>query len=1071
MRKLLLMMTAVLCTGFAAAQNVQVTGIATSADDGSPMPAVAVAVQGSGRGTTTDLEGAYSISVPSNGTLVFSFMGYEDAVIPVNGRKVINVALTPGTIEVEDVVITALGITKAEKAIGYAATTIKADEIITARTTNISGALAGKVAGVQVQSTSSDPGATNNIVIRGFNSISGSNQPLYVIDGVPLQNTSVSDLEGEKATSVGGVANISSEDIESMTVLKGAAATALYGSRAANGVVLITTKKGTKGSERNFTITYNGGLQTRQVSQFPTMQNDFGQGWNGTQTFIENGSWGPKLDGSTQVYGPIWNNQQRIHTYSAVPTNVKDFFDLGLTQNHSIALSGVSNDSKMTYYLSYAYTDEDGIMPGNYDTYNRNTIAFRSTYQAAEWLNISSSMNFARNKSDVVGTFQGASVIDGLYEFPRDLSIYDLRDLSNAFNTPEAYLTPYGITNPYWAIANNYDHTEGKQVFGKIQFDAKPIKDLTLTYRMGYDYTDYDTKKGYPEIALDDALINDDKGYAPSNMNQSGYVYAAYRRNYEVNHDFLANYSKKLFDNTLDLGVIIGANINERGVTAMGGQTDGLTFETGFWQLSNGATKTAITESQSLRRLVGLFADVTLGWNDMLFLEVTARNDWSSTLPKNANNYFYPGATLSWVFSNMLDMEDILSLGKLRVAYGRTGNDADVYQTSAKYVQAYANGYYYGSIAEFPMNGTNSFISGATMGSATLRPEMTDEFEVGLNLDFFKGRLGLDATFYNRTTNDLIFTLPVDPSTGYQSMVTNFGQIGNKGFEIVLNTTPIQTKDFRWDLNFNFSKNYNKVISLPKELDGGKSVINRFSAGNDAVYVYAVEGLPLGEFYTYLPSYTEDGKIICGNDGQPIINTTDLVDTGKNMQSDWTGGITTNLSYKGISLSATLDVRYGGYMFSRTKNLMQFTGNGIVTTYNGRNPFVIPNSVVSDGNGGYVENDNPIYLYDSSYQDYFNEYGACEGGEFYLIDRSFAKLRNITLGYSFPKKVIKPMMLSALSLSAFCNNPFVWTAKDNYYIDPENTSFASDGDLGAQFGELYSNPTCRTYGFNINITF
>ncbi len=1066
MRKILLMMTAILSAGLAFAQEMQVTGIATAADDGSPMPAVSVSVQGTSRGTTTDLDGAYTISVPSNGTLVFSFMGYEDAMVPVNGRKVINVTLNPGSIQIDEVVITALGISKAEKAIGYAATTIKADDIISARTTNVANALAGKVAGVQIQSTSSDPGAASNIIIRGYNSISGSNQPLYVVDGVPLQNTVT--YSGEKSTSLGGISNIPSEDIESMTILKGAAATALYGSRAANGVVVITTKNGKKGQGRNYTIEYSGGMQFRQVSVFPDMQNDFGQGWNGTQTYIENGSWGPALDGSTQVYGPIWNNQQRIHKYSAVPTNVKDFFDIGISNNHTVSLSGISDDSKMTYFLSYSYNKDDGIMPSDHDVFKRNTIAYRSTYQAAKWLKLSSSMNFARSESDIVPTFQGASVIDGLYELPRDISIYDMRDLSNAFNTPEAYLTPYGITNPYWAIENNYNHNNSKQVFGKLQLDVNPIKEITLTYRMGFDYTDYDRKVGYPEIALDDALIQNDYGYAPSNMNQSGYVFTNYARSYETNHDFLANYSNKFGD--FDLGVVVGVNINERGNTLMNGETDKLTFASGFWDLSNGATKTTLEESQSKRRLIGAFADINLGWNDLLFLELTARNDWSSTLPVNSNHYFYPGATLSWLFSNMLEDDDILSHGKLRLAYGKTGNDAPVYRTSASYVQAFANGYYYSSMAQFPMSGTNAFMKSATMGSSTLSPEMTTEFEAGLNLEFFKGRLGLDATFYNRTTDDLIFSLPVDPATGYQRMYTNFGSIGNKGFELVLNTTPVETRDFRWDLGFNFSKNWNKVLSLPEGLDEGKSVINSFSAGNDAVYVYAEEGKPLGQFYTYLPSYTADGKIIVDTDGQPILSK-EVMDTGKNMQSDWTGGITTSLSYKGISLSAVLDIRYGGYMFSRTKNLMQFTGNGVVTTYNDRKPFVIPNSVVEVAEGDYQPNETPIYLANSSYQDYFNEYGAGQGGEFYLIDRSFAKLRNISLSYSFPKKLVKPLSLSGLTMTAFCNNPFIWTAKTNRYIDPETTSYADDGDLGSQFGELYSNPACRTYGFNINITF
>ena len=1066
MRKILLMMTAVLCAGLAYAQNVQVTGIATSAEDGSPMPSVAVAVQGTGRGTTTDLDGAYSISVPSNGTLVFSFLGYDDAVVPVNGRSVINVALQPGSILVDDVVVTAMGISKAEKAIGYAATTIKADEIVSARTTNVADAIAGKVAGVQIQQTSSDPGAASFIIIRGYNSISGSNQPLYVVDGVPLQNTTTTS--GEKNTALGGISNIPAEDIESMTVLKGAAATALYGSRAANGVVVITTKNGKKGQGRNYILAYSGGMQFRQVSVFPDMQNDFGQGWNGNQTFIENGSWGPALNGTTQVYGPIWNNQQRIHKYQAVPTNIKDFFDIGVSNNHDVSLSGVSDDNKMTYYLSYSFTNDDGIMPYDHDVYKRNTIAYRSTYQAAKWLKLSSSVNFARSESDIVPTFQGTSVIDGLYEFPRDISVYDMRDLSVAFNTPEAYLTPYGITNPYWAIENNYNHNSSKQVFGKVQVDLNPIKDLTFTYRMGFDYTDYDRKVGQPQIDLDDALIQEDYGYAPSNMNQSGYVYANYSRRYETNNDFLASYKKQL--DAFDLGVVLGVNINERGATSIAGETDELTFASGFWDLSNGATKTTLAESQSKRRLVGAFADVSLGFNDLLFLELTARNDWSSTLPMESNHYFYPGATLSWVFSNMLANDDILSHGKLRLAYGKTGNDAGVYLTSASYVQGFANGYYYGGIATFPMSGTNAFITSATMGSSTLSPEMTTELEAGLNLEFFKGRLGFDATFYNRTTDDLIFTLPVDPATGYTSMVTNFGSIGNKGFELVFNVTPIQTRDFRWDIGFNYSKNWNKVLSLPAELEGGKSVINRFSAGNDAVYVYAEEGKPLGEFYTYLPSYTADGKIIVGTDGQPILSK-EIMDTGKNMQSDWTGGVNTAITYKGITLSAVLDVRYGGYMFSRTKNLMQFTGNGIATIYNDRKPFVIPNSVVEVAEGEYEANETPIMLADGSYQDYFNDYGAGLGGEFYLLDRSFAKLRNVSLSYSFPKKAIAPLALSGLSMTAYCNNPFVWTAKTNRYIDPETTSYASDGDLGSQFGELYSNPACRTYGFNINITF
>lgn len=1049
----------------ATAQNKQVNGKVTDSQ-GNPIPGASVLVRGTTNGAVTDIDGLYTVTVSPTDVLEYSFFGMKTQNIVVGELTKINVTLQDDMMALDEAVVTAMGISRAEKTLGYSATTVKNDELIAARSTNVANALSGKVAGVQVSSTSADPGASSNIVIRGFSSITGSNQPLYVVDGVPLQT---SNLTGQsKSTAVAGISNISSEDIESMTILKGAAATALYGSRAANGVIVITTRSGKKGYDRDFTIEYSGGLQLRQMCMFPILQNKYGQGWNGAQTYIENGSWGPALDGSIQPYGPIWNNTQMLHYYDA-KNNFKDFFEIGVSHNHNVAVSGASGDNKLTYYLSYSYTGDNGALPGKHDTYKRNTIAYRGTFDAAKWLKLSSSINLATNKSDVVGSYQGTSVIDGLYEFPRDVSIRYLKDLSNPFATPEAYYTPYGITNPYWALENNYNHNDAKQVYGKIQADIKPVNGLTLTYRLGFDYADMDRKMGYPEIALDDALITDDMGYAPSNMNQSGYVYAAYRRSYEINHDFLASYSNTFFDDKFDLNVIAGVNINERGATSMAGETDQLSFHTGFWDLSNGATKTELSEAQSKRRMIGLFADLTLGYNDELFLDITARNDWSSTLPLNRNSYFYPGATLSWIFSNRIPENDVFSFGKLRLAYGMTGNDAGVYQTNVTYTQAYANGYYYSSIASFPMHGTNAFIASATKGAISLKPEMTREFETGLNLQFFSGRLGADLAYYHRTTSDQIFSLPIDPATGYTSMVTNFGNVRNTGVELLVTTVPVQSKSFKWTLDFNFSKNFNKVLSLPEGLDGGKSVIESFSAGNDAVYVYAEVGKPLGEFYTYLPERTDKGEIIVDGKGLPVLST-EVKDTGKNFQNKWVGGVSTSLSLYGVTLSATLDVRYGGHMFSRTKNLMQFTGNGIMTTYNDRRPFIIPGSVVDNGDGTYSENTTPIYQYNGTYQNYFDA-GGVDGGEFYLIDRSFAKLRNVTLSWDLPKKWLRKATFSGASISVFCNNAYTWTAKSNVYIDPETTSYASSGDLAAQFGELYSNPSSRIWGFNVSIKF
>ncbi|MCM1137947.1 MAG: SusC/RagA family TonB-linked outer membrane protein [Duncaniella sp.] len=1076
MRKLFLLLLTILTVSLgAAAQTRTVNGIVISGDDNEPIVGASVMVVGTQLGASTDVDGKFVINnVPSDAKFLrVSYVGMTSQDVPITKGE-IRIVLGLNTELLDEVIVTALGISRSEKSLGYSATQVGAVEIERAQSTNVMQALQGKVAGLQIQTTSSDPGTANNVSIRGLGSINGSNQPLYVVDGVPLQTGSFSG-QGH-AVSTGGVSNISPDDIASLTVLKGAAATSLYGSRASNGVIIITTKSGGAGNGKNYEITYSGNVEASRIALLPDMQNKWGQGWNGNQTYIENGSWGPALDGSRQVYGPIWNHQQLIHTYDAKKNNVRDFFDTGWSQKHNIALSGVSRDKEMTYYVSYSYTDNDGMIPTDQDSYRRNTLAFRGSYQPEKWIKVSTSMNLATYKTKTVGSYQGTSVIDGVYEMPRDISIVDMKNLNSPFNTPEAYYTPYGITNPYWALENNKYETNGKQIYGKLQLDLMPVKGLTLTYRFGVDYTDYDNKMGFPQIALDDALIDNDYGYAPSNMNQAGWVYGYYRRAHELNHDFLAVYNSKFLDNRLDVNVTAGVNINERANTHMVGQSDDLAINTGYWQLGNGATWTSLEEGQMKRRMVGLFGYASIGWDDFVFMDITGRNDWSSTLPMAKNSFFYPGVTLSGIFTRFIEDKSILSFGKVRLAYGKTGNDASPYYTAINYTQAYTNGYYGNDIIKFPFNSTNAFMASATSGSQSLRPEMTSEFEVGTNLNFFNGRIELDATYYNRVTSDQIFTLPVDPSTGYSYQVTNFGKVRNRGVELLLNLTPIDTPNFQWTIGLNWTKNVNKVLSMPESLEGGKVTIYSFSAGNDAVYMYAEEGKPLGSYYTYLPQYVTDetspyyGSPIVDVHGQPVLSS-DTQDTGYNMNHKWTGGITTAFTAYGVTLSAALDIRKGGKMFSRTKNLMQFTGNGVVTEYNERRPFIIPNSVVDNGDGTYSENTTPIYIADSSFQTYFNNYGWGNGGEAYLLDRSYAKLRNISLSWSIPKKWIKVLDLQEVMLTAYCNNAFIWTAKDNRYVDPESTTVTSSGDLAYGFGELYTNPSSRTFGLNLKVNF
>ena len=1054
MKKVKLFLTALViaATTFVASAQNQVSGVVTDRN-GEPVAGASVVVDGTTIGVITGSNGAYTISAKPGQTLSFLFYGMKPLKQEVTGATM-NVVMEEDLMLLDEAVVTAMGITRSEKSIGYAATTVKNEDIATQHATNVTNALAGKVAGLQVSSTTTDPGAGTNVIVRGYSSINSTNQPLYVVDNII----------------VGGMGSLSSEDIVSMTVLKGAAATALYGSRAANGVIVITTKQGSRGLEKNFTISYSGGVEARQLSTRPIYQTRFGQGWNGNQTWIENGSWGPKLDGSIQPYGPIWNGYQLYHEYTAKPNNIRDFFDIGWSHKHNVALDGVSDDGKMTYYLSFNNANDNGIIPGNKDTYKRNGFVFRGSYAPVKWLRVSSQVNFSTSKTQAVAMDQGAFFIDGLNEMARDVSLVDLKNLPIAFNSPEAYFTPYGITSPYWAIENRDNIVDQKQIFGKVQADIMPIEHVTLTYRYTFNYSDYDQKYGEPQIALDDALIYDDKGYAPSKMNQSGYIYAYYYRGYESNHDVLAQYNNSFIDERFTVSAIAGLNINERYGTGITGQTDDLAVYSGFLNLSNGATKTTLSDSKSLRRLLGVYGDITLGWDDSIFLELTARNDWSSTLPLAHNHYFYPGATLSWIFTNYLPKNNILSFGKVRAAYGKTGSDAGVYFTNPTYAQASYGGIYGTGIAKFPMNGANAFRRGTSIPATELRPEMTTEFEVGANLRFFEGRIGVDAAYYNRVTTDQIFAIDLDPATGYTSIVYNAGTVRNRGVELLFDFVPVQTRNFRWDVSVNWAKNFSKVLDLPDEVSDGQLLVSSFStsAEKDRVNFYIEEGKPYGTYWTYTPQRTEDGKLIVDEYGKALLSD-NLEYSGYDANYKWTGGLSTSLTYKNISLSASLDARWGGKMFSRTKDLMQFTGNGIVTAYNDRRPFVIPNSVIFDeASGEYVENTTPIQLGDSSLQDNYWGWGADEGRVFYLVDRTFVKLRNVSLTYNLPKKWIGPFQ--GIGISAYVNNALTWTPASNVYIDPEHTNLGTDS-ADALFGETYVNPACRIWGLNLNVKF
>ncbi|MBQ8888087.1 MAG: SusC/RagA family TonB-linked outer membrane protein [Bacteroidaceae bacterium] len=965
----------------------------------------------------------------------------------------------------DEVVVTAMGLKRSEKALGYSATSVKGGEIALKRTSDVMSSLAGKVAGVQISTTSSDPGASNSVIIRGVSSLSGSNQPLYVVDGVPLNNSSVSSGDGlNNGFDFGNGANaVNPDDVENMTILKGAAATALYGSRAAGGVVMITTKSGKKG--QGFGIEYNGGLQWTSVLRLPQMQNEFGMGWYGDKTDNENGSWGPRFDGTMQVFGPIYNNSQKLKPYVAMEDNIKDFFDTGLRYSNSVSFNGATDRSD--YFVSFSQIEDDGMIPTDADSYTKYTFSARGSHRIKD-LTFSSSLNYAFQKNSFATTGQGLSMYNSIMQTPRDISIIGLEDLSDPFNTPGYYYTPYGVTNPYYVLENYQNEYEAERFYGKFQLDYNFLKYFKFTYRFGLDTTTGQSNTGAPNLyALfyADTANGAAMGSSSPFIGETGSVTQQVTRRREINQDLTVTFNMPIAD--FNINALVGFNGNERKYSYQYSSITDLTIPT-WYNLSNTAKAPSTESYEQLRRLMGVYGQVEASWKNLLYLTFSARNDWSSTLPKENRSFFYPGVTASFIFSELLPKEtkDIITFGKVRAAWGKTGNDASPYQINAVYAQATASGYWGSYSFPFQSAGYNAYTLGNKLGSNNLSPEMTTETEVGLNMAFFNNRVSFDAAYYNRNTDKQIYSLNMDPASGYTSQVMNLGKVQNRGVELMVNVTPIETRDFKWTLGWNYSKNWSKVVSLPEEL-GGEAIIYGFSGGTG---MYAVVGEPVGVFKAEVPQMTEDGKIVVNSStGLPEADPDGMKIVG-DMNYKYQMGFSTSFSYKGISLSADVDVRKGGLMYSRTKSITYFTGNAMQTAYNDRNAFIVPNSVnaitATDGSISYVENKTPL---DNTTIYNFWDGGGLDMGSGYLIDKSYVKLRSVVLSWDVPNNWLKKTFIRGLRLSAYGNNLFVWTPSSNTFVDPETTSFGND--LTGNFGEYSANPSSRRFGFNVMVKF
>jgi len=1034
--------------------GVRASGIVTTVD-GEPVAGAAVTVKGTNAGTVTDADGRFVLpNVPATArTLVISYLGMQTVESAVGQN--LRIELQETSLALDEVVVTAMGITRSKKALGYGSFSMKGEEIAHAKVVNPLQALQGKVAGVDIVS-SPNPGGTQNVAIRGYSSF-GNNQPLYVVDGVPIinsQNRTGSSLNSQSDYG-SGINALNPNDIEDITVLKGSAASALYGSRAAQGVIMITTKSG-KNTNGKINVEYDGSYTIQTIGRLPYEQEMFGQGWSGDRALDENGNWGAAFDGKLRPWGNIVGDEQQMILNTYKTGRIRDFYDLGIGYSNGLTITTGTERSSLR--ASISQTKVDGPIPTDDDSYNRYTIGLNTQHKATNKLTLGAALNFSTERNEVAPTGQDNSIYRSINEISTGLSIVDLKDIDNKFNNLDNYFTPYGL-NPYQVLEMREAVQNKNKFFGKLQLDWDILPSLKATYRFGGDYEVSSIEQHFDAVKFTAGSYND----GSSNVSQGDYSMQKLERT-QLNHDLMLNYNERFGD--ISLNALAGVNTNERFASSLFGSITSI-YIPGFYNLSNSLSPATSSQGSSRYRLWGAYLNADIGFRDYLYLTATVRNDHSSTLPKDKNSYWYPGAMLSFLVTDFLKQIDVstgaLNYAKARLAYGRTGKDAAVYSVYDQLIAASLTNPGYPSVdnLSFPLGGVNSFTISNAAGNVDLKPELTDEFEAGLELQFFDNRIGIDAAYYNKLTKGLIDSKPMDPATGYTAFSqANIGDVRNSGIELQLKLTPVRSNDFAWDLVFNFTKNNNKVERL--EVD------ETFLSGYGGVGIYAVEGEPIGQFKMQKALTVDiDGVEYTVVDGagnpQP---TPDEQYIGKDINEKFRLGFTNTFTYKGLSLTGTLDLHYGGSIYCYTKDYMHWTGSGPETVYNDRNPFIIPNSVVDNGDGTYSENTTPV---DPTALHTFYSNGGFQYTDFAIIDRSYLKLRNVSLSYNVPTSLCKKLKLGSVRASLNVENILLWTPVENQYIDPEMTSFGND--VSAKFGEFGVTPPYQTYVLGLSITF
>lgn len=994
------------------AQQITVTGKVTSGADGLPLPGVSVKVKGKSIGTTTDGQGRYTIETANNDVLIFSFIGTLSQELAVNGAKVLNVKLAEDSQVLREVAVTAFGVKQEVRSLGFSTQNVKAQEIVESQQPNIVNALQGKVAGVQITNSSGAAGASANIMIRGGSSLSGNNQPLFILDGIPVDNsTPVS--QGGLVASVAPASNraidINPEDIETITVLKGPAAAALYGIKAASGAIVITTKKGSGGAAR---LTYQNNFSFDHINKLPELQSQFKQGEQGAYNATALGSWGPAFTSAEQIYD-----------------NLGNIFKNAFAQTHDVSVSGSSEQTH--YYTSGSFLEQGSIVDNS--TFGKKSFRVNADTKIGEKLTVGGSANYIRTDRNYLsqGSFNG---IMGALSWPRNL---DMKDYLKPDGSQKIINTT-GTDNPYWTINNKPFVSKVNRMIVQGNLDYNPFSFLNFTYRLGTDYYSETFKSIRMPGTLEPNVIR-------GAINQSV-------ANNQITTSTAILTGKKTIGSDFNFSLSIGNNIE---VSALQTTTStALNFLDPTFASINNSKPTDRTVSESLlrRRIFSWFGDFNMDWKGIAYVNFKGRNDWSSTLPVKDQSFFYPSVSTAVIISDLLKElgaksdDQVFSYGKIRAAYSNVGKDAAAYKLNTS-LSTLTNDFTINPRG-FIINSNNAF------GNPLLVPEFTRAFEAGAEVRFIKNRIGIDFTYYFSKSDNQILDLRTPPSSGSFLATLNGGSIRNKGIEIILNGKPIVGKDFKWSIDVNFAHNTSVVKELPAKID--RIELSDAWAANNVAQGAAFLGGSLFGINGTVWKRNAQGQLLLTNAGYPQVAVA-LANIG-DRNPDFTMGITNSFSYKDFMFSFMIDIRSGGKVFNATENALVRSGLSLKTLDRGTKVF----DGVIESTG--VQNTIAVPLNQNYYQTIYSNQGYD-----FVEDGSWTRLRYATLVYHMPTQYLGKLKIKGLSFTATGRNLFLIT---NYSgVDPEvSGSGAGVGGTGSFGFDNLGVPATRGFDLGLKLT-